>query len=495
MNNTDKSNSDIMIQTIDKYVVYCWMIVYFCFGLSGMSLITDTVRGTNTSISHILYMLLFYLSVLTPFIYKLFYNKLGVLRIKNQSSSSIFAVLSFILMFNMSLFCSLKQYVFTYVLVLLIIISLYQNIVYVLITALSCYAGFIIYFVTASTAETRVCDLFALLLLPMATFCALIVTKGLKQYNTINTNILMNSYNKSIEKNAQLTNVKDRVKKDVIAIGEKIKTNHIQSEDMSKAIQEVAVAIESFATSLQDINLSTVSIQSELDTLGKLTNTMSELSKETNDFLLSSDDMLTVTKNSSTQVTELSANVSSSMNQLTSDINEIEDMVIMIKAVASQTSLLSLNASIEAARAGDAGKGFSVVAEEIRKLSDSTNDSVTKIESMMSTINQSVDATNQNIDNMQSEISSQNETIDKAKSTLDNSKQEIRKLLDSIQGVTSGVAKVASANKTVVDSTSSISALSEEISANTESISTLSVNITKDINDIDDISTNLVNDF
>lgn len=83
-------------------------------------------------------------------------------------------------------------------------------------------------------------------------------------------------------------------------------------------------------------------------------------------------------------------------NEMTTDTGEI---VSFIKSVSSQTNLLGLNASIEAARAGEHGKGFSVVAQEIRKLSNSSKESIAKIEEVIKNISNSVDIINNKITN------------------------------------------------------------------------------------------------
>lgn len=81
-------------------------------------------------------------------------------------------------------------------------------------------------------------------------------------------------------------------------------------------------------------------------------------------------------------------------DELTKDTDEV---ISFIKGVSSQTNLLGLNASIEAARAGDAGRGFSVVAKEIRNLSNSSKNSITKIETVINNISTSVKSINDKI--------------------------------------------------------------------------------------------------
>lgn len=76
---------------------------------------------------------------------------------------------------------------------------------------------------------------------------------------------------------------------------------------------------------------------------------------------------------------------------------DTDEIVNFIQGVSSQTNLLGLNAAIEAARAGESGKGFSVVAQEIRKLSNSSNESINKIDSVIKHISSSISSINNNL--------------------------------------------------------------------------------------------------
>ena len=86
-----------------------------------------------------------------------------------------------------------------------------------------------------------------------------------------------------------------------------------------------------------------------------------------------------------------------SMNEIKSAADQISKIIILITEISKQISLLALNASIEAARAGEHGRGFSVVADEISKLSLRTEDSVKHIRSLIASTNSSVKEGIQNV--------------------------------------------------------------------------------------------------
>ncbi len=97
------------------------------------------------------------------------------------------------------------------------------------------------------------------------------------------------------------------------------------------------------------------------------------------------------------QTAEIENSMSSKLNELTHSAKEIKNILTVISDIAEQTNLLALNAAIEAARAGEHGRGFAVVADEVRKLAERTQKSLAEIQGSVNVVVQSINDTSDNM--------------------------------------------------------------------------------------------------
>ena len=151
---------------------------------------------------------------------------------------------------------------------------------------------------------------------------------------------------------------------------------------------------------------------------------------------------------------ETGANV---INKLSQDAESIGTVLDVIKGIAEQTNLLALNAAIEAARAGEQGRGFAVVADEVRTLASRTQQSTTEIEKMIDSLQIQARAAVQAITQGQ----------DKAKTSVD----QASKAGQSLNEITNSVATITSMNIQIATASEEQSAVAEEINQNVVNIS------------------------
>lgn len=150
---------------------------------------------------------------------------------------------------------------------------------------------------------------------------------------------------------------------------------------------------------------------------------------------------------------------------------KISEVVKLITEIASQTNLLSLNASIEAARAGEAGRGFAVVAENIKQLAEQTTSSAADIQDIIHDLEQKSDETVEKTEAVNNIVNKQSEDMKQTADILNQVITGITGLIDKIDSIAVSVENMDKSKENVVDVIGNLSSVSQENAASTEETS------------------------
>ncbi|WP_412856324.1 methyl-accepting chemotaxis protein [Bacillus sp. 179-C3.3 HS] len=165
------------------------------------------------------------------------------------------------------------------------------------------------------------------------------------------------------------------------------------AEQTSKATEHITLSIEQFSRGNESQNDQVEASTGELEEMNRSLQEMNETAQSiTNSSIKSTDiagDGGQLVEKTASQMNVIDQSVKKAenvINSLESKSKDITQILGVINGIADQTNLLALNAAIEAARAGESGRGFSVVAEEVRKLAVQSSDSAKEIEDLIQEI-------------------------------------------------------------------------------------------------------------
>jgi methyl-accepting chemotaxis protein len=211
----------------------------------------------------------------------------------------------------------------------------------------------------------------------------------------------------------------------------------------NRLIESKAAAIANLDETLRHNNLGVSSDISALTELAQRAKTYSSEAEtqatDATDFFNKTASLLHNIDRSNDQLLKVVHSAEATTVDLLESARQFEDRLAAIGTIASQVNLLALNASIEASRAGEAGRGFEVVAQEIRKLSIHTTDALANIEAIQ-------EAHYQHVNQLQEIFSQFEGAMYETRASLQEGEAFRQKLTEKMTGVTSRLEAVLSAN-------------------------------------------------
>ncbi|MGN7401786.1 methyl-accepting chemotaxis protein [Cytobacillus praedii] len=255
-----------------------------------------------------------------------------------------------------------------------------------------------------------------------------------------------------------------------------------QSEELTQTANEVKTGAEQVSTTMEELangsETQANSVGILANNMGIFTTKVEETNKNGERVQKHSEDVLQMT-DEGTELMESSISQMDKINQIVHEAarkmegldkqsQEISKLVLVIKDIAAQTNLLALNAAIEAARAGEHGKGFAVVADEVRKLAEQVSISVGDITEIVSTIQVESGITAESLKSGYSEVEKGTSQMRITGETFNKISSSVTEMVHSIVVVSENLSMIAENGQEMNGSIDEIASVSEESAAGVE---------------------------
>ena len=240
------------------------------------------------------------------------------------------------------------------------------------------------------------------------------------------------------------------------------------STDITRAIDEISEGMSKQAEHAQECVIITNVLSEKIQDISQMVGAVEELVDRTEKMIYQGTEIVKVLGSRAKETSDITARVGSSIETLRAESETINQFVEMINEISEQTNLLSLNASIEAARAGAAGRGFAVVAEEIRKLAENSGHAANEIRNNVLNISAQTMTSVQSAKDAESMVSLQAEAVDEVIQVFQDMNSQMSELFKNLKEIASNTESADKERNETLDAVENISAIIQETASGSQ---------------------------